>query len=96
MLKQTSKAAVRTQSQKKLMTDRKKILDCLKQCPKTGCTRGEIAFKTGIKLQTVTWRIRDLIATNQVFVDGVKTFKKASSLSCEALFFNFDKEQQVA
>lgn len=94
--KQTSRDAVRTQSQSKLLSDRKKIIAVLKRNHKNGCTRGELAIKTGIAEKTVTWRIRDLILTGQVYVHGTKLYPEASQVFCEAIFWNFESEELEA
>lgn len=85
MIKATSKNALRSQSQGKLLHDRTKIINCLKRHSKYGCTRGELSVKTGIALQTICWRIRDLLATGMATVEGTKVFKKASSQPCESI-----------
>lgn len=96
MIKSTTKAAVRTQTQSKLATDRKKIIAALKTAPKQGRTRHELSHITGVSLQTICWRISDLITTGQVFIDGRKVFKKHSEQPCEAVHFNFKKEDKEA
>ena len=89
MIKETSRAAVRSQTQQKLLSDRAKIIDYIKDNSEIGCTRKEISHATGVPLYTVCWRIGDMLATEQVYIFGTKIHKETSKQACEALYWNF-------